>query len=104
MAPSMHTHPRKLLTVITEAAIERVLIADCKQLGALGYTVLDVRGGGSHGHRDGEWEADRSIEMQVVCSDEVAHAIAEHVLAHYAPHYAVSVYLTDAQVFRAQKY
>jgi hypothetical protein len=30
--------------------------------------------------------------------------MAEHVLAHYAPHYAVSVYLTDAQVFRAQKY
>jgi nitrogen regulatory protein P-II 2 len=104
MTAHMPTHPRKLLTVITEAALERALIADCKKLGALGYTVLDVRGGGLHGHRDGEWEADRSIEMQVVCSDEVAQTIAEHVLAHYAPHYAVSLYLTDAQVFRAQKY
>jgi hypothetical protein len=98
------THARRLLTVITEAILERPLIADCRRLGALGYTVLDVRGGGLHGQRDNEWEADRSIEMQVVCSAEVAEAIAAFVLAHYAPNYAVSLYLSDVQVFRAQKY
>jgi general secretion pathway protein D len=51
-----------------------------------------------------EVSADRSIELQVVCSAEVAERIAEHVLAQYAPNYAVALYLSDVQVFRAQKY
>ena len=100
----MDTHPRRLLTIITEAAIERALVADCRRLGAQGYTVLDVRGGGVGGEREGAWEADRSIELQVICGTDVAERIATHVLAQYAPNYAVSLYLSDVQVFRAQKY
>ena len=100
----MDTHERRLLTIITEAAIERTLVADCRRLGAQGYTVLDVRGGGLHGEREGAWEADRSIELQVVCAAGVAERIAEHVLAHYATHYAVTLYLSDVKVYRAQKY
>ena len=57
----MQKHPRKLLVVITEAAIERALIADLRRLGAMGYTVNEVRGGGSTGERSGEWEAERSV-------------------------------------------
>lgn len=100
----MQTHERTLLTIITEAAIERALIADARRLGAHGYTVLDVRGGGAGGEREGAWDADRSIELKVVCPAEVAEKIAEHVLVQYAPHYAVALYLSDVQVFRAQKY
>ena len=100
----MQTHARRLLTIITEAAIERPLVADCRRMGALGYTVLDVRGGGMHGEREGAWEADRSIELQVVCATDVAERIAAHVLAQYAPNYAVALYLSDVQVFRAQKF
>jgi len=100
----MTTHGRKLLTIITEAAIERALVADCRRLGALGYTVLDVRGGSLGGEREGAWEADRSIEVQVVCGADVAHRIAEHVLAQYAPNYGVTLYLSDVEVFRAQKF
>ncbi len=100
----MDTHERRLLTIITEAALERALVADARRFGAHGYTVLDVRGGGMHGDREGAWEADRSIEMQVVCTTEVAERIAAHVLAQYAPNYAVSLYLSDVRVFRAQKY
>ena len=44
----VQTHPRKLLVVISEAVIERQLVADARSLGALGYTVVDVRGGGAH--------------------------------------------------------
>jgi nitrogen regulatory protein P-II 2 len=100
----MDTHDRSLLTIITEAAIERALIADCRRLGAQGYTVLDVRGGGLRGEREGAWEADRSIELQVVCPAGVAERIAEHVLTAYAAHYAVALYLSDVKVYRAQKY
>jgi hypothetical protein len=97
-------HPRKLLTIIGEAAIERSLVSEARRLGALGYTVLDVRGGGVHGEHRGEWDADRSIELQLVCTEEVAERIAAHVLERYAPHYRVAITLSDVQVFRAEKY
>ena len=100
----MEKHARKLLVVITEAAIERNVVADARRLGALGYTAIEVRGGGLHGDREGSWEADRSVELQFICSEPVAERIAERVLAEYAKHYAVAVYLGDVQVFRAEKY
>jgi hypothetical protein len=34
----------------------------------------------------------------------VAERIAAHVLERYAKHYAVSMYLTDVSVFRAEKF
>ena len=100
----MEKHPRKLLTIIAEAAIERTLIADARRLGAQGYTVLDVRGGGHHGDRRGEWDVDRTVELQLVCTSDVADCIAEHVLDQYAKHYHIALYLTDVQVFRGDKY
>lgn len=100
----MLKHPRKLLVVIAEAVIERALVADARSLGALGYTVSEVRGGGLHGEQRGEWDADRSIQLQLICAEEVAERIAAHVLERYATHYRVALYLADVQVFRAEKY
>ncbi len=100
----MQTHSRKLLVVITEAAIERSLVADARRLGAHGYTVYEVRGGGLYGDREGDWDVDRSISLNLVCTAEVAERIAAHVLEAYAKHYAVSMYLTDVAVFRAEKF
>ena len=42
----LDTHPRKLLVIISEGVLERQLIGEARALGALGYTVTDVRGGG----------------------------------------------------------
>ena len=100
----MDTHPRKLLVIIAEAALERELVADAKRLGALGHTVHDVRGGGRHGTRAGDWEADRSIELKVIATETVAEAIAKHVLATYCPNYSVTMFLADAQVLRPEKF
>jgi len=100
----MDTHPRKLLVIIAEAALEKVLVEDAKRLGALGYTVHDVRGGGRHGTRAGDWEADRSIEMKVIATPAIADAIAQHVLAAYCPNYPITLFLADAQVLRPEKF
>lgn len=100
----MQTHPKKLLTIITEAALEKPLILDAKRLGAQGYTVYDVRGGSQEATHEGAWEADRMIEIKIICDDAVAHAIAEHVMARYAAHYGMSLFFTDVQVLRPQKF
>lgn len=98
------THPRTLLVVICEAAIEQPLIEDLMRLGAQGYTIADVRGRGRGGARDASWEADRSIELKVVCDSGLAERLAAHVLQHYAPHYAVTLYLHPVAVVRADKF
>lgn len=100
----MQKHPRKLLVIIAEAAIERSLIADVRRLGAMGYTVNEVHGGGAGGERSGEWEAERSVKLQVVCTEEAADRIAAHVLSTYGVHYGLVIYLSDVQVFRADKF
>lgn len=98
------THPRTLLVVICEAAIESPLIEDLGRFGAPGYTISDVRGSGRGGARDSSWEADRSIELKVICDGQLAERLAAHVLERYAPHYAVTLYLQQVGVLRAEKF
>ncbi|MCA3218903.1 MAG: transcriptional regulator [Burkholderiales bacterium] len=100
----MNVHPKKLLVIIVEAVIEKSLIRDARQFGAHGYTISEVRGGGSSGDREAAWEADRLIEMKVICDEAVAAKLAQHVLASYAPHYAVTMFTADVGVFRPQKF
>ena len=100
----MQTHARKLLVFIAEAALEKDLVRDARAFGAHGYTLSDVRGGGARGEREAAWEADRSIEMKVICNESVAERIAQHVLATYAPNFALTVFVTDVGVFRPQKF
>jgi nitrogen regulatory protein P-II 2 len=100
----METHARKLLVVIAEAAIEKKLVRDARQFGALGYTLSDVRGGGQTSEREGSWEADRSIEMKVVCEPAVAERLAAHLLATYAAHFQIVLFTADVGVFRAEKF
>jgi nitrogen regulatory protein P-II 2 len=100
----MGTHAKKLLVIIGEAALERNLTRDARAFGAHGYTISDVRGAGEHSERQGNWEADRSIEMKIIAAAEVAEKLAAHVLATYAPHYSVTLFTSDVGVFRPQKF
>ena len=100
----MEKHARTLLVLITESALEKRLIADSQRLGAQGYTVHDVRGGSRLSTREALWEADRSIELKLICPREVADAIAAHVMATYAPHYSLTLYFADVDVLRPEKF
>jgi nitrogen regulatory protein P-II 2 len=100
----MPTHSRKLLVVICEAALEKALVEDAQRMGAAGYTIAEVRGGGRGGVREGAWEADRSIEVKVICEAAVAERLAEHVLVTYGKHYAITLYLGDVAVLRPEKF
>jgi nitrogen regulatory protein P-II 2 len=100
----MELHPKKLLVIITEAALEKRLIAAAKSLGAQGYTVHDVRGGSERATHEGLWEADRTIELKLICDAPVAQAIAAYAMEHYASNYGLSMYFTDVSVLRPQKY
>lgn len=97
-------HRLQQLVVVAEASLEKELVHTVKRLGAQGYTVADVRAGGLGGDREGAWEADRTIRMEVICRPAVADKIAEHVLAAYAPHYSVALFFTAAEVLRPERF
>lgn len=97
-------HTKTLLVIVTEAVLEKALVRDAKAGGAQGWTVSDVRGGGRSGVREGDWEADRSIELRIICDAEVADRIAEHVLVTYAPHYGLSMTFSEVSVLRPDRY
>lgn len=97
-------HARKLLTIIAEAALERALIAEVRQAGALGHTIAEVRGAGQGGERSGDWEGERSIEFRVVCDEATAELIADSVMTRYAKDYSLVLYLSDVQVRRGERF
>jgi nitrogen regulatory protein PII len=98
-------HPmRKLLTIITEAAVEATLIQDLERLGAHGYTVSDARGKGSRGVRSSAWDASSNIRIEVVCDEATADAIAAHLQARYYAHYAMILFMADVAVLRPEKF
>ena len=100
----MTQHPKKLLVIVAEALLEKTLAQLVLEMGAHGYTVHDVRGAGAAGAREGSWEADRTIEMKVICAAEVAERIGHAVLATYGDHYGLSIFFADVSVLRDNKY
>lgn len=95
---------RKLLTVITEAALEPALVRDIERLGAHGYTVTDARGKGNRGVRNAGWETSSNIRIEVVCDAGTAAAIASHLQQHYYAHYAIILFMTDVEVLRPERF
>ena len=100
----MLKHQKKLLVIITEAVLEKSLILDAKRLGAQGYTVYDVRGGSQYATHEGNWDADRMIEMKIICDEATSDALASHVISQYASNYGVSLFFSNIEVMRPQKF
>jgi len=100
----MEKHLRKLLTVITEASLERRLVEDLKALGARGWTVTDARGQGHRGKRTSDWEHGGNIRLEVVCDAALAERLATHLRERYYDHYAMILFLNDVEVLRPGKF
>lgn len=100
----MKKHGKTMLVINAEGVLEKPLVRDLRERGAQGWTVAEVHGAYLEGVREGAWEADRTIEMKVICDEAVADAIAAHVLATYAPHYSVALWFTPVQVLRPERY
>ena len=100
----MEKHVRKLLTVITEASLERRLIEDLRELGAKGYTITDARGQGHRGKRAQDWELSGNIRLEVICDAALAERLVAQLRERYYDHYAMILYLLDVEVLRPQKF
>ena len=99
----MQTTTLKLVTIVTERILEDRLLRKVEELGAKGYTLTQATGKGSRGVRASEWEGP-DTRIQSLVSEEVANAIVEHIAENFFEHYAVIVYVQDAEVVRGEKY
>lgn len=99
----MQTTTLKLVTIVTERILEDRLLRKVEELGAKGYTLTQATGKGSRGVRASEWEGP-DTRIQSLVSEKVADAIVEYIAENFFEHYAVIVYVQDAEVVRGEKY
>jgi nitrogen regulatory protein PII len=100
----MQHYPRRMVTIVTEAALERALIEELETLGARGFTITDARGKGSRGMRQSDWAQEGNIRVEVICDPTLADSIAQRVRERFYDHYAMILFLQDVSVLRSDKF
>jgi nitrogen regulatory protein PII len=99
----MEQFPRRLLTIVTEAVLERELVAELEALGVRGYTITDARGRGSRGRRSSDWAQEGNMRIEIVCEPSLAERVAARLRERYYDHYAMILFLQDVSVLRPEK-
>ena len=94
---------RKLLTIVGEAALESRLVRDCMALGAKGHTITDAHGAGPRNQRNGDLEGG-NIKIDIVTDDQTIEKIVAKLETDYFPHYACSLWVSDVQILRQERY
>jgi hypothetical protein len=89
---------RKLLTVVCESMLEPDLAEEIVALGAVGYTITDARGLGTHGMRSGSWAKEGNIRLEILCDDAVAARVIEHLRQNYDRDYGLLVFSYDVEL------
>ena len=100
----MEQYARRLLTIVTEAVLERELVAEFEALGVRGYTITDARGQGGRGRRQSDWTQEGNIRIEIVCEPALAERIATRMRERYYDHYAMILFLQDVNVLRPDKF
>ena len=95
---------RRLLTIVTEAVLERELVAEFDALGVRGYTITDARGRGGRGTRKADWAQEGNIRVEIVCEPALAERVATLLRDRYYDHYAMILFMQDVAVLRPGKF
>lgn len=93
----------QLVTIIAEPVLEEQLTRELRSLGARGFSVSEGRGQGSRGIRASDFGG-AHVRLECVVSAASAHAIMDHMAAHYFAHYAVIAWVSEVHVLRGEKY
>jgi nitrogen regulatory protein P-II 2 len=93
----------QLLTIIAEDTIADALTREIMAAGAKGYTIDSVRGQGLMRARLSEWEGE-NVRIDTLVRRDVAMRILERLEQGYFHTYAITAFLTPAEVVRPDKY
>jgi hypothetical protein len=88
----MSTQSLLLLTILSEAVLEDILIDEIMALGAKGYTISEARGRGTHGVRTGKWTAGGNIRIEVIGDADLCSRIVQRLQAGYERDYGLLMF------------
>lgn len=88
----------KLVTIVTEAVLETMLVSDIDALGALGYTITDARGKGRRGKRDAGWAPHANIRIEVICDAATAQVLCQALSDRYGDNYPMLMTIAEITV------
>jgi len=94
----MSTQSLLLLTILSEAVLEDILIEEIMALGAKGYTISEARGRGTHGVRTGKWTAGGNIRIEVIGDTELCSNIVQRLQAKYERDYGLLMFTCPVEL------
>ena len=94
----MSAHPMLLLTILSEAVLEDILIDEIMALGAKGYTISEARGRGTHGVRTGKWTAGGNIRIEVLGDNALCSKIVLRLQAEYERDYGLLMFTCPVEL------
>jgi len=97
MSADLRLVRRHLVTIVTEAALEPLILDRIEALGAWGWTVTEARGRGRSGERPGSWGPSANVRIEVLCETGLAQAIAALVQDQYCTDFATVLFLSEVE-------
>lgn len=94
---------KKLLTIVVEASLEQRIAKDLIAGGAKGFTVTTAHGQGPKNQRAGDLEGG-NVKIESVVSETILPTLLDALEKKYFEHYACTLWITDVQVLRGERY
>ncbi len=89
---------KKLLTLITSRALEKMIIETLRLRGVGGYTVVQASGAGSSGLQSGMLECDSNILIYIILSEARLVTLLDDLDDMMHRNYRIKVIVTDISI------
>ena len=98
----MQLYPLKHVTIVAETILKDQLTRKVLELGATGFSCIEVSGDGSRDARS--VIAGENLKLDVICPNEVADAILTYISHNLFENYGCIAWVTDVSVVRGSHY
>ena len=93
-----HLEPKKLLTIITSRAFEKMIIEVVRKRGVGGYTVVQASGAGISGIQSGMLDSDSNILIYIILSEARLVPLLDDLDDMMNRNYRIKVMVTDISI------
>ena len=89
---------KKLLTIITSRAFEKMIIEAVRRRGVGGYTVVQASGAGASGIQSGMLDSDSNILIYIILSEARLITVLDDLDDMMRRNYRIKVIVTDISI------
>ncbi|MGV6840282.1 MAG: P-II family nitrogen regulator [Planktomarina sp.] len=94
---------KKLLTIITAAELQRMVVEQLKKRGVGGYTAMPATGAGASGLQSGMLMTDSSVVIKVIMSAERLETVLKDMDKFMSRGYRVKAFFQDISILPRKK-